>query len=214
MVFSKEHIQEIKKQILAQVQDYPEDKRKAIEAQIDAMSAEELESFVKEQMIRSKEQEKGESKLHKGIFRMIVDGDVYSRKVAENKDAIAFLEIKPITKGHCIIIPKKAVGDSKVLPLSVFSLAKAIGKKIENKLEASDIEIQTEKKFGEVIINVIPVYNSQVSLNSQRYEAPEEELDDVKKKISIIKIKKEKIIKKIAKSNLREDIVKLKRPIP
>lgn len=217
MVFSDEQVREVKKQILMQVKDYPEDKRNAIEAQIDAMDAEELESFVKEQMGRPQGgggQERGGGS-QKGIFRMISDGEVPSRKVAESKDAIAVLDIRPVTKGHCVIIPKNAVGDLRVLPSSIFSLAKILGKKIVSKLNASNIEIQTEKKFGEVIINVIPVYDSPVSLNSKRYEASEEELDEVKKKISIIKkIKKEKIIKTTAKSNLRENIVKLKRPIP
>ena len=216
MVFSEEQVREVKKQILTQVKDYPEDKRKAIEAQIDAMDAEELESFVKEQMSRPQGggQGRGEGSSQKGIFRMIVDGDVSSKKVAESKDAVAVLDIRPITKGHSIIVPKNAVGDLRALPSSIFSLAKTLGKKIVSKLNASNIEIQTEKKFGEVVVNVIPVYDSPVSLNSQRYEAKEEELSEVSKKISIIKVKKEKVVKKMKTTGQKENIVKLKRPIP
>lgn len=214
MVFSDEQVREVKKQILEQIKGYPEERKREIEAQIDAMGAEELESFVREQNTRSQGGQERGSGSQKGVFRMIVDGDMSSRKVAESKEAIAVLDIKPVTKGHCVIIPKNTVGDLRILPSSIFSLAKILGKKIVSKLNAANIEIQTEKKFGEVIVNVIPVYDSPVSLNSKRYDASEEELDEVKKKISIVKVKKEKIIKKTAKSNLRENIVKLKRPIP
>jgi histidine triad (HIT) family protein len=41
------------------------------------------------------------------IFCKIVKGDIPSMKVAESENFLAFLDIKPIKKGHVIVIPKK-----------------------------------------------------------------------------------------------------------
>ena len=59
--------------------------------------------------------------------------------------------------------------------------------KIISKLKSGGVEIQTETKFSEQIVNVIPAYDKSVSLASPRYEAKEEELIEVQRSISTIK---------------------------
>ena len=41
------------------------------------------------------------------IFSRIVSGEIPSYKVAEDKDHLAFLDVFPLVKGHCLVIPKK-----------------------------------------------------------------------------------------------------------
>lgn len=41
------------------------------------------------------------------IFSRIVNGEIPSYKVAEDKDFLAFLDINPLAKGHTLVIPKK-----------------------------------------------------------------------------------------------------------
>lgn len=41
------------------------------------------------------------------IFTKIVNGEIPCYKIAEDDDNLAFLDINPLTKGHCIVIPKK-----------------------------------------------------------------------------------------------------------
>ena len=41
------------------------------------------------------------------IFCKIVDGKIPSAKVYEDENVIAFLDIMPANKGHCLIVPKK-----------------------------------------------------------------------------------------------------------
>ncbi len=41
------------------------------------------------------------------IFCKIVAGDIPCHKIYENKDSLAFLDIKPHAKGHTVVIPKK-----------------------------------------------------------------------------------------------------------
>ncbi len=42
-----------------------------------------------------------------GIFTKIVAGEIPSYKVAEDENYFAFLDINPLAKGHCLVIPKR-----------------------------------------------------------------------------------------------------------
>lgn len=41
------------------------------------------------------------------IFSKIIAGEIPSYKVAEDDNYYAFLDINPLAKGHCLVIPKK-----------------------------------------------------------------------------------------------------------
>ncbi len=41
------------------------------------------------------------------IFCKIVKGEIPSYKVYEDANFMAFLDIRPLTKGNCLVIPKK-----------------------------------------------------------------------------------------------------------
>ena len=43
------------------------------------------------------------------IFTKIVSGEIPSYKIAEDENHLAFLDIKPNTKGHTLVIPKREV---------------------------------------------------------------------------------------------------------
>ncbi|MCS7189683.1 MAG: HIT family protein [Bacteroidia bacterium] len=43
------------------------------------------------------------------IFSQIVEGKLPAYKVAETNDYLAFLDIRPLTRGHTLAIPKKEV---------------------------------------------------------------------------------------------------------
>ena len=43
------------------------------------------------------------------IFTRIINGEIPCYRVAENDDFIAFLDIRPIVKGHTLVIPKKEI---------------------------------------------------------------------------------------------------------
>lgn len=42
------------------------------------------------------------------IFSKIIDGEIPSFKIYENEHVYAFLDISQVTKGHTLLIPKKA----------------------------------------------------------------------------------------------------------
>ena len=195
MVYTAEQVEEVRRQIVQQTKNLPAEQRVAIEEQINNMSPEQLELFVQQQM--AGQQNKQESQ--KGIFRMIVDGDVPSKKIDENKEAIAVVSVRAVSKGHCLVIPKKQTGEANLLPASVFSLAKSVAKRIASKLKAKSTEIQSENAFGEVVVNIIPVYDVAVNLSSQRYEVKEKELEEVWKKLKVVRKKKIERVKIVRK---------------
>ena len=206
MPLTPEQIKELKKQLSQQIQHLPEEQRKQAQEQIDSMSHAALEAMIKQQQAHQT------SGSEKGVFRMIIDGEIKAKKVNENKDAIAVLDIRPVSKGHVIVIPKKAVVSAKALPNQAFTLAKTIANKIVSKLKASSTEIQTETKFGEIIINVIPIYEQSLNISSPRYEAKEEEIEDVSKKLRVIE--KPKIEKVKTEKKKETEVLKLKRRVP
>ena len=85
MALTEEQIIELKKQLSEQIKNLPEDQKKQAQDQIDSMTSDALESMLKQQ------QEKQQ------IFRQIVEGKIPSKKIAENEDALAILDIKPIS---------------------------------------------------------------------------------------------------------------------
>ena len=203
MVLTQEEIQEIKKQLSQQIQHLPSEKKSQAQQQIDSMSEEALESLLEQQ--KSKQPQKP-------LFRMIVDREIPSKIIDENRFALATLDIKPISQGHTIIIPKSPVEKAKDIPAQVFSLAKKIAKKLSLKLKSKSAEIQTEFKFGEIIINVIPIYEESLNINSPRSSPSDSDLDEVYKKLRVIK--KPKIQRIKIKKPQETKILKLNRRIP
>lgn len=205
----EEQITQIKRQLMQQIEStFPEDKKQAAKQQVDAMNANQLEEFLKKnKLIKEGQPSSGEQQ---SIFRSIVNGQIHSYKINENKYAIAVLEINPVSKGHIILIPKQEATSVEKIPQPVFSLAKKVSKKIKSKLKPKEVKISSSNAFGEFIINVFPVYENE-SLNSQRYHAEEAELQELQKKLEKKTIKK--IIKKPPKK-IQEKEIRLPKRIP
>ncbi|MDA7502088.1 HIT family protein [Chitinophagales bacterium] len=43
------------------------------------------------------------------IFSKIIAGEIPCYKVAESSEYFAFLDINPVQKGHCLVVPKKEI---------------------------------------------------------------------------------------------------------
>ncbi len=196
-MLSAEEIQELKDQLSEQIQHLPPDKKAAAQAQIDNMSSQALETMLNQQS----------SKKPQEILRSIVNGEIPSKKINENKDAIAVLEIKPLSKAHVLIIPKKKVTGE--MPKPIVTFAKKVAKKITSKYKPLGIEIIQETKFNEQVINVIPYYKEKLTLQSPRYDAKEIELEEVHKMLKA-PVRKE-VIRPAKKTT---NVLQLKRKIP
>lgn len=200
MPLSEEQIKEIKKQLLEQIESFPEEQREAAKEQIESMNAEQLEQFlVKNKLMKSGAKKEGKQEC---VFCLISQNKLEAYKIAENKDNLAVLEINPVSKGHSIIVPKKHL-DIEKIPSSSFSLAKKIAKKIKSKLKAEKIQIESSDIQGHAIINVIPIYKD---MPKERKKAEKEELKEVQEKLKIEKrqrVKKPKLEKQPEKAPRR-----------
>lgn len=208
MSLTKEQIAEIKRQLYAQIQNLPEDKKKQAIQQIENLTEEQMESLLEEQKGKANQEVN-----NKGIFRRIIDKEIPSKIVDENKEIIAALDIRPISKGHLVIIPKRAVSDVRQFPSSGFSVAKRLAKRIESKLGSKGAEIQTEFKFGEIILNLIPIYDKSLNINSPRTEPNEKELESIYQILRIVKKPKTTKPKILVKSP-EKNTLKINRRIP
>jgi len=187
-MLKEEHIKPVKEQLINQIREtFPEDKRQSAISQIENMSTQELEEFlIKNNMIKSSAPGEGGqvSPEERCIFCSIISGGVNSYKIDENKQAIAILEINPISKGHSIILPKEHLTKSEEIPSQAFTLAKKIAKKIKTKLKAKETEISASCVMGHCIINILPIYEKE-TLNSERKQTSQEELLELQNLLQI-----------------------------
>ena len=196
----KEQTENIKAQLLSQLESTNLPNKEEIKENIKAMNPEQLEEFLKQNNLIGNQKE---SPPQQCIFCSIVSGNVQSYKLDENKDSIAVLEINPISKAHALVIPKEHIQSSEKLPQTVFSLAKKIAKKIKTKFKPKDIAISSSNLFGHEIINVLPIYENE-TLNSNRYQAKPEELQQIQNLLE--KKEKLKTIKKPRAKKIKEKL--------
>jgi histidine triad (HIT) family protein len=208
MVLTPKQVEDLKAQLSQQIQQLPEDQRVAAQKQIDSMSPEALESMLEQQ----RSSQNNGTETQKPIFRAIIDGEIPSKKIDENLDAIAVLEIKPISKGHVIIIPKKQVKNPINITKKTLSLAKSVSKRIISKLKAKEVKTFTPSTFGEIIINLIPIYDQPLDINSSRQETAEDELLETQQKL--YKKHSKPVIKNPGRSRKNKEVIKLKRRVP
>jgi len=178
-MLSDEQIIQIKKQLIQQIEStFPEDKKESAIQQIESMNAEQLEEFLKQNNLM-----KNSGEAQQCVFCSIVSGKIPSHQLGENQDAIAVLEINPVSSGHTIIIPREHISSSEQMPQEAVQLAKDIGTIIKSKLNPKDVLVKYSNAFGHEIINIIPVYENE-NLDSQRKKASPEELEELQNQLT------------------------------
>lgn len=79
------------------------------------------------------------------IFTKIINGEIPCHKVAETDDAIAFLDIRPLKRGHTLIVPKVEVDKLFDLPADtykkVMDLAYQVGQAMEKTIPCKRIGV-------------------------------------------------------------------------
>jgi diadenosine tetraphosphate (Ap4A) HIT family hydrolase len=223
MTFTPEQAEEIKKQLLVEIDRLPNENKEQIKEYVSKLDERGLEEFLKKNKIQytdsgisqapaeGEESEEGaggkpqaESKC---IFCDIAKGVTPSYKIAETKKAIAVLEINPLSKGHVIIIPTEHVSIEK-MPKSALSLAQKIAKKLKKKFKPEDIKIETSSFQGHPMVNVIPLYKD---VQLKKIKADEKDLIDLQKKLkTTTRAKRKKEPKtEVEKPKKPEDLSKL-----
>jgi len=193
-MLSEEKTEQIKRQVIERIEStFPEDKKQAAISQIEAMNSEQFEKFLGQNKLMQQNQALTGEQC---IFCLINSGQISSYKIDEDENAIAVLEINPISKAHSLIIPKKHLGNEKIVQ-DIHTFGKKLSKKIKTEFKPKKMILSENNLFGHRIINLIPVYENE-TINSNKYSAKKEELEGVqktlKKKSTIRKKPIEKIV--------------------
>ena len=168
MSITEEEASKIKEHLLTQLENFPEDKRNQIKEQINSMTTEQIEVFIKQNEL-----------THLGgqcIFCSIIANKTPSFKIAEDKNNLAILELNPLSKGHTLIIPKEHLDK---IPESAKNLAQEVSKKLQKKFNPNEIKIKELKIMNHALIEIIPIYGDE----TEKRQATEEELKTLQEEI-------------------------------
>ncbi len=128
------------------------------------------------------------------IFCKIVNGEIPSKKVYEDENVIAILDISQATKGHTLVIPKKHSANLLEIDseeyINVMKAVNLVTKKLSNTLKPAGINILNNcgEVAGQTVmhfhVHVIPRYEEndiQIGFtnNSSNYN-----LDEIMKLIN------------------------------
>ncbi len=122
------------------------------------------------------------------IFSKIVKNELNCFKVFEDKNHLAFLDIRPNTRGHTLCIPKKEndyifdLSEKEFLDLMRFARIVALG--IENAISCSRVAISVVGlEINHTHIHLIPI-NSMEDVNfNHKISFSEKEMNNIANKI-------------------------------
>lgn len=125
------------------------------------------------------------------IFCKIIAGEIPSKKIYEDDDVIAILDISQATLGHTLVLPKKHY--SNLLEIDdeaytkVMNVAKMLAKKITTNLSASGVNILNNcgQAAGQTVmhfhVHILPRYeNDDLKIDFTSHEL---DLEEIKNKI-------------------------------
>ena len=126
------------------------------------------------------------------IFCKIIEGEIPSRKVYEDDDILAILDISQTTGGHTLVMPKKHYDDFLQMPEKEFGAlmekVQQIADRIVKKMNAKgcNILINTGETAGQTVrhvhVHIIPRYDENDTV-SFSFTENQYDLDEILKKI-------------------------------
>lgn len=127
------------------------------------------------------------------IFCSIIEGNIPSKKVYEDDEILAILDISQTTKGHTLVMPKKHYENFLEMPAEEFGRlmekTKDIAARAVRNLDAKgcNILINTNEVAGQSVmhthVHIIPRYDANDSISIQ-FNENKLDLDEVLKQIN------------------------------
>lgn len=122
------------------------------------------------------------------IFCKIINGEIPSNKVFENKNFLVFLDIKPVSDGHLLIIPKKHIvwmqeAPDKIIG-DIFKLTKKMMLALKKGLKCDYIQVSiVGNEVPHFHVHLIPRYTGDAFRNFPTKSYKSNEAEIIKKKI-------------------------------
>ena len=123
------------------------------------------------------------------IFSKIINKEIPSYTILENKNFISFLDINPLTLGHCLVVPKKEI--DYLFDLDDFFLSEILI--FSKKISSSLIRTVDCNRVGVSIIglevphahvHLIPINNEKdMNFSNKRIEMSSEDFTDLQNRI-------------------------------
>lgn len=123
------------------------------------------------------------------LFTKIVNGDIPSYKIYEDDYYFAFLDIRPMAKGHTLLIPKQEIDYifdlNEDLLAGYLPLAKRIGKAIESVVPCKRIGIAVlGLEVPHAHVHLIPINTvNDLRFDKSPVKMSEDEMTDLAKAI-------------------------------
>jgi len=204
MVLTPENINSIKAQLAGLS---PEQQQEKLHEILESLSPEEQEQLVGKQ---------------KCPFCSMAAGEIPVKKVYEDADCIAILDINPANKGHMLLFPKKHYGMMAQMEDREAGLLYAVANKLSKavfeglKASGSNIVVGNGAIAGQraphALINIIPRFDGdKVVVGWNPVKLSEDEMDDALKQISAHIPKEQKEVKPVIKVYPSKEI---KRRVP
>lgn len=128
------------------------------------------------------------------LFCQIVNGEVPSQKIAESDSFYAFLDINPISRGHCLVVPKEHSENFLDLPSEhgkeFIEFAKTVATAVKETVDAEgfNLGLNNGPAAGQAVFHahfhVIPRWTDDGLSNWPGRNADGKELEALREKIA------------------------------
>ena len=108
------------------------------------------------------------------LFCKIISGDIPSNTIYEDEFVKVFLDINPISNGHCLIVSKKHYSNIEDIDLEtlkhVNEVAKKMYKELKEKLNCEGLTLVQNNGLGQEVkhyhLHLVPRYtNDEIMMN-------------------------------------------------
>ena len=123
------------------------------------------------------------------IFSKIINKEIPSYTILENENFISFLDINPLTLGHCLVVPKKEIDylfdldDFFLSEILIFSkkISSSLIKTVDcNRVGVSVIGLEVPHAH----VHLIPINNEKdMNFSNKRIEMSSEDFTDLQNRI-------------------------------
>ena len=123
------------------------------------------------------------------IFSKIINKEIPSYTILENKNFISFLDINPLTLGHCLVVPKKEIDylfdldDVFLNEILIFSkkISSSLIRTVDcNRVGVSVIGLEVPHAH----VHLIPINNEKdMNFSNKRIEMSPKDFTDLQSKI-------------------------------